>query len=143
MLVSPRNIAIVYDERMKLPVVLMPDENGFIVAECPVILGCISEGRSREEALANIREAIELCLETRADEDDPRELPTSYEVVDLQVAWNSLRRRRRARVHGRVVMARLPQVSGQECIAALKRLAIARSDRRAAMFGSFAPDAHP
>jgi predicted RNase H-like HicB family nuclease len=71
---------------MKLPVVLTPDEEGFIVAECPIIPGCISQGRSREEALANIREAIELCLKTRADEEGSWELPASYEVVDLQVA---------------------------------------------------------
>jgi predicted RNase H-like HicB family nuclease len=71
---------------MKLPVVLTPDEEGFVIAECPVIPGCISQGRSREEALANIREAVELCLEARADEEDPWELPAPYEIVDLQVA---------------------------------------------------------
>lgn len=78
--------AITYTLAMKLPVVLTPDEEGFIVAECPVIPGCISQGRSREEALANIREAIELCLESRSLEDELWELPASYEVVDLQVA---------------------------------------------------------
>ena len=50
---------------MRLPVVLRPGEDGWLVAECPVIPGCISQGRDRAEALANIREAIELCLETR------------------------------------------------------------------------------
>jgi len=43
---------------VKLPLVLTPGEDGWIVAECPVIPGCISQGRTREEALANIREAI-------------------------------------------------------------------------------------
>jgi predicted RNase H-like HicB family nuclease len=51
-----------------LPVVLRPGEDGWTVAECPVIPGCISQGRGREDALANIREAIELCLETREEE---------------------------------------------------------------------------
>jgi predicted RNase H-like HicB family nuclease len=46
-----------------LPVVLRPGEDGWIVVECPVLPGCVSQGRSREEALANIREAIQLCLE--------------------------------------------------------------------------------
>jgi predicted RNase H-like HicB family nuclease len=50
-----------------LPVVLSPGEDGWIVAECPVIPGCISQGRDRQDALANIREAIELCLETREE----------------------------------------------------------------------------
>ncbi|MGH7821472.1 MAG: type II toxin-antitoxin system HicB family antitoxin [Candidatus Binatia bacterium] len=51
---------------MDLPVVLQKGEDGFFVVECPVIPGCISQGRTREEALENIREAIELCLETEA-----------------------------------------------------------------------------
>jgi predicted RNase H-like HicB family nuclease len=51
-----------------LPVILTLGEDGYIVAECPVIAGCISQGRTRDEALENIREAIELCLENRADE---------------------------------------------------------------------------
>ena len=47
----------------ELPVVLRFGEDGWVVAECPMIPGCISQGRTRDEALANIREAIELCLE--------------------------------------------------------------------------------
>ncbi len=48
---------------MEFLVVLEEDEDGFIVAECPSLPGCLSQGRTREEALANIKEAIELCLE--------------------------------------------------------------------------------
>jgi predicted RNase H-like HicB family nuclease len=70
---------------MRLPVVLTRDEDGMFVAECPVIPGCISQGQTREDALANIREAIELCLETREHE-GLWPLPESYEVVDLQMA---------------------------------------------------------
>jgi len=68
----------------KLPVVLRPGEDGWIVADCPLIPGCISQGRTREEALANIQEAIELCLETRAEEG--WKLPADYEIVDVAVA---------------------------------------------------------
>ncbi len=53
---------------MELPVILTPGEDGYFVAECPVIPGCVSQGRTREEALKNIREAIELCLESQAEE---------------------------------------------------------------------------
>ena len=66
-----------------LPVILTPGEDGYIVAECPVIPGCISQGRTRDEALQNIREAIELCLENRADEG--WELPAQFELVRLSV----------------------------------------------------------
>lgn len=48
---------------MRYPIVVTPDtEDGGFVAECPAIPGCISEGDTIEEAIANIREAIEGCL---------------------------------------------------------------------------------
>ena len=53
---------------MDLPIILLHGEDGFVVAECPVIPGCISQGKNRDEALRNIREAIELCLENRETE---------------------------------------------------------------------------
>jgi predicted RNase H-like HicB family nuclease len=68
---------------MKLPVLLTPGEDGWLVAECPLIPGCISQGKNHEEALANIREAIELCLETKDQEGWT--LPQEYEVVDINV----------------------------------------------------------
>jgi predicted RNase H-like HicB family nuclease len=52
---------------MKLIVTLTPDETGTIVAECAAIPGCVAE----TEALANIREAIEACLEVRAAQGMP------------------------------------------------------------------------
>jgi predicted RNase H-like HicB family nuclease len=53
---------------MKLPITLERDETGMIVAECPSIPGCVSQGRTEQEALANIHEAIVGCLEVRAQE---------------------------------------------------------------------------
>jgi predicted RNase H-like HicB family nuclease len=51
---------------MKLPVLLERDETGMIIAECPAIPGCVSQGQTEQEAIANIREAIIGCLEVRA-----------------------------------------------------------------------------
>ena len=51
---------------MKFIVNLDRDETGMMVAECPAIPGCVSQGKTEAEALANIREAIEACLEARA-----------------------------------------------------------------------------
>jgi len=48
---------------MKLQVVLEPSEQGGFTASVPSLPGCISEGETREDALCNIREAIELYLE--------------------------------------------------------------------------------
>ncbi len=48
---------------MKFRIVLEPSEEGGFTVYVPTLPGCISEGDTREEALANIREAIELYLE--------------------------------------------------------------------------------
>lgn len=42
-----------------LQVVIYPGEDGFWVAECPSLPGCITQGRTRDEAVANVKEAIE------------------------------------------------------------------------------------
>ena len=47
---------------MMFHVVLTPDEDGWIVAECPALPGCISQGKTEQEALANIKEAITAWL---------------------------------------------------------------------------------
>jgi predicted RNase H-like HicB family nuclease len=44
-------------------VLIYPGEDQYWVAECPSLPGCISQGRSRSEAIENIREAIELYIE--------------------------------------------------------------------------------
>ena len=69
---------------MKLLVTLQVDETGMVVAECPAIPGCVSQGRTEEAALENIREAIEGCLEARAANGLPltiavRELAQTFE----------------------------------------------------------------
>jgi predicted RNase H-like HicB family nuclease len=48
---------------MKLHVVIEKDEAGYFVAEVPALPGCLSQGTTKEEALANIREAIDGWLE--------------------------------------------------------------------------------
>jgi len=44
-------------------VVIYPGESGYWVAECPSLPGCITQGKTKEEAVANIREAIEAYIE--------------------------------------------------------------------------------
>lgn len=56
---------------MKMTVTIGRDEDGVWVAECPSIPGCVSQGATKGEALANIREAIELCIEVRAEKGMP------------------------------------------------------------------------
>jgi predicted RNase H-like HicB family nuclease len=52
---------------MKFLVTIFQDEDGMFVAECPSIPGCISQGKTEEEAEHNVREAIRECLEVRAE----------------------------------------------------------------------------
>ncbi len=47
---------------LKLLVTVFQDEEGWYVAECPAIPGCVSQGRTLDEALENIHQAAELCL---------------------------------------------------------------------------------
>lgn len=49
----------------QLPIIIEKDEDGFYVVECPVFSGCYSQGETIDEALKNIREVIELCLEEK------------------------------------------------------------------------------
>jgi predicted RNase H-like HicB family nuclease len=71
----------------ELPVVMTADDDGGYVVECPVILGCISQGQTRLEALSNIREAIALCLRNRRAE--RWTLPDHVEVMKLIVDVSS------------------------------------------------------
>ena len=66
---------------MKLPVTIYPGEDGRFVAECPVIPGCVSQGRTRDEALANIEEAIQGCLEVRRR----LGMPLTVELTEVEV----------------------------------------------------------
>jgi predicted RNase H-like HicB family nuclease len=67
---------------MNLQVVLKKCEEGGFTALVPALPGCISEGDTREEALANIREAIELYLEPIEDD---RDFGEDSEVLDIAV----------------------------------------------------------
>lgn len=63
------------EDDIKLWVTIFQDEDGMFVAECPAIPGCISQGRTEAEAEHNIQEAIEECLEVRAEEGLPQIVP--------------------------------------------------------------------
>ncbi len=67
---------------MKFTVTVDRDESGAWVVECPAIPGCVSQGKTKAEALKNIEEAIELCLAVRAE----RGLPLTVETKQVTVA---------------------------------------------------------
>ena len=52
-------------------VIIYPGEDGYWVAECPSLAGCVSQGKTRTEAAVNIKAAIELYLDALADDGLP------------------------------------------------------------------------
>ena len=67
---------------MKMTVTIDRDEDSIWVVECPAIPGCVSQGQTKEGALDNIREAIALCIEVRAEQG----LPLTVETRQVEVA---------------------------------------------------------
>ena len=65
-------------------VILTPDEDGGFVVECPLIPGCISQGKTKEEAIANIREAIDGYI-TALTEDRLPVPPERFETLIVAV----------------------------------------------------------
>jgi predicted RNase H-like HicB family nuclease len=67
---------------MQFTVTIDRDEDGIWVVECPSIPGCVSQGNTKDEALTNIKEAIQLCLEVRAE----KGFPLTIETRQIEVA---------------------------------------------------------
>jgi antitoxin HicB len=68
---------------MKFRVLIEPDEDGVFVAECPSLPGCISQGTTRAEALANIKDAIAGYLASLARHNEPVPPPITEELVEV------------------------------------------------------------
>jgi predicted RNase H-like HicB family nuclease len=66
---------------MKFNVTIDRDEDGIWVVECPAIPGCVSQGQTKQEAIENIKDAIKLCLEVRAE----LGLPLTIEAHQVEV----------------------------------------------------------
>lgn len=67
---------------MKFTITIYTDEDGVYIAECPSIPGCVSQGKTEEEAEKNVLEAIKECLEVRAELGMPLTVTTrEVEVV--------------------------------------------------------------
>jgi len=67
---------------MKFSITIDRDEDGVWIAECPSIPGCVSQGTTKDEAVENIKEAIQLCLEVRAE----KGIPLTIETRQVEVA---------------------------------------------------------
>ncbi len=70
---------------MKYRVLIEPDEDGVFIAEVPSLPGCITQGKTRGDALANIKEAIAAYLESLRKHSEPVPPPVSEEVVEVEI----------------------------------------------------------
>ncbi len=58
---------------VQLPILVERDEDGYYVVECPIFSGCYTQGKTLDDALKNIHEAIELCLQEKDNQARLRE----------------------------------------------------------------------
>ncbi|HXC99579.1 MAG TPA: type II toxin-antitoxin system HicB family antitoxin [Verrucomicrobiae bacterium] len=68
---------------MKFRVIVQPDEDGVFVAECPTLPGCVSQGKTRTEAMANIKDAIEGYLASVKKHGEAIPPPITEEIVEV------------------------------------------------------------
>ena len=68
---------------MKFRIIVEPDEDGVFVSTVPSLPGCISQGTTRDEALTNVREAIQGYLESLSTRGEPIPPAISEEVIDV------------------------------------------------------------
>ena len=70
---------------MKFRILIEPDEDGIFVAAVPSLPGCISQGKTRKEALDNVREAIQGYVESLEAHGDPIPPAISEEYLEVEI----------------------------------------------------------
>jgi len=78
-------VAKVRSEQIRFRVLIEKDEDGVFVAEVPSLPGCISQGKTRNEAVRNVQEAIAAYLESLKAHGEPIPPSIDEEVVDVRV----------------------------------------------------------
>ena len=69
--------------RYKYTVIIEQDEDGEYISECPALQGCYSQGKTYEEALANIEDAIRLHIEARKQLGEDVPIERAIEEVEI------------------------------------------------------------
>ncbi|MCD4798741.1 MAG: type II toxin-antitoxin system HicB family antitoxin [Methanosarcinales archaeon] len=72
-------------DKLHLPIIVEIDEDGYYIVTCPIFKGCHSYGETIDEAMANISEVIDMCLE----ETEVEELNKFVGFRELEVAQNA------------------------------------------------------
>jgi predicted RNase H-like HicB family nuclease len=72
-------------KKMNLPIIIEIDEDKKFIVSCPLFKGCHSYGETIDEALENIREVIEMCIE----ETESKELNKFIGIRELEISYNA------------------------------------------------------
>jgi len=72
-------------DKLHLPIIVEIDEDGYYIVSCPLFKGCHSYGETVDEAMTNIREVIEMCLE----ETKPEEFNKFVGFREMEVTQNA------------------------------------------------------
>ena len=68
---------------MRYRIIIEQDEEGMFIAECPALPGCVSQGKTRKEALENIQDAIKGYIESLKKHNEPIPPPIEEEIVEV------------------------------------------------------------
>jgi predicted RNase H-like HicB family nuclease len=66
---------------MRFDLILAKDEDGVWIAECPSIPGCVGQGKTKKVAVENVKSAMALCLEVRAENGLPLMIDTDHMLI--------------------------------------------------------------
>ncbi len=70
---------------MRYRILIEQDEDGMFVVECPTLPGCVSQGKTRNEALENIKDAIKGYLDSLMKHNEPIPPTIQEEIVEIAV----------------------------------------------------------
>ncbi len=70
---------------MKYRILIEQDEDGVFIAECPSLPGCISQGKTRSEALTNIQDAIKGYIDSLKKHDEPVPPAIDEEIIEVAI----------------------------------------------------------
>lgn len=76
----------VYNRNVKYRIYIEQDEDGMFVVTCPALPGCVSQGRTRQEARDQIRDAIELYLQSLREHGEPVPTGLDEEIIEVSAA---------------------------------------------------------
>ena len=68
---------------MKYRIFIEQEEDGYFVVECPSLPGCVSQGKTRKEALHNIKDAVEGYLESMKKHNEPVPPPIEEDIIEI------------------------------------------------------------